>query len=330
MKFICHRGNINGPNTQYENKPEYIQNALAAGYDVEVDVWLMSDGFYLGHDMPHYKIDKYFLRNQRLWVHCKNSKAYFDLIKHNDVNCFFQTDEEFVLTSRGYIWAHSKATTRNEKTIIVQLNCSDWDRLNPPFAICSDYVQRNSTDWDVCNPQAVPQNISQHKLPFDLLIIDIDGVMTDGTKMYDKEGKIFGKRYSDLDFTAIKRFMAAGVNVCFLSGDKTINEAMAKTRKIDFYHNEPGVDKADMLTEIKKHYKANSTAYIGDDYYDISIMNSVNLSFCPQNSPAAVRRTASAIINVTAGNGVIAGLYDLFEEKIPYVFPKDSPDVNPR
>ena len=38
MILISHRGNINGPNPEMENNPEYIQKALDLGYDVEVDV----------------------------------------------------------------------------------------------------------------------------------------------------------------------------------------------------------------------------------------------------------------------------------------------------
>ena len=52
-----------------------------------------------------------------------------------------------------------------------------------------------------------------------LVILDIDGVMTDGKKFYDKNGDVLCKQYNDKDFTAIKRFMATGIDVCFLSGD---------------------------------------------------------------------------------------------------------------
>ena len=68
-----------------------------------------------------------------------------------------------------------------------------------------------------------------------LLILDIDGVMTDGTKLYGLDGLTMGKRYCDRDFTAIKQFKASGVQVCFLSGDDKVNEQMAKTRKTDYY-----------------------------------------------------------------------------------------------
>ena len=39
MILISHRGNINGKKPDLENKPEYIQNAIKLGYNVEIDVW---------------------------------------------------------------------------------------------------------------------------------------------------------------------------------------------------------------------------------------------------------------------------------------------------
>ena len=66
----------------------------------------------------------------------------------------------------------------------------------------------------------------------ELVILDIDGVLTDGKKYYDKTGMPFAKTYCDKDFTAIKRFRGAGVSVCFLSGDENVNKEMAKNRNI--------------------------------------------------------------------------------------------------
>ena len=52
-----------------------------------------------------------------------------------------------------------------------------------------------------------------------LLILDIDGVLTDGTKVYDVDHKPVYKKFMCKDITAIKRFIAAGVKVIMISGD---------------------------------------------------------------------------------------------------------------
>jgi len=54
MILISHRGNINGKKPNYENKPEYIWEALRKGYHCEIDVWFIDGKFKLGHDDPTY------------------------------------------------------------------------------------------------------------------------------------------------------------------------------------------------------------------------------------------------------------------------------------
>jgi hypothetical protein len=41
MKLIAHRGNIDGIQREYENRPDYIDLALSKGYDVEIDLFLV-------------------------------------------------------------------------------------------------------------------------------------------------------------------------------------------------------------------------------------------------------------------------------------------------
>ena len=79
-----------------------------------------------------------------------------------------------------------------------------------------------------------------------LVILDIDGVLTDGKKYYGLDGMPFAKTYCDKDFTAIKRLKGSGVQVCFLSGDEKVNLPMAKNRNIPFY-SARGKNKAEFV-----------------------------------------------------------------------------------
>ena len=54
MKIISHRGNLTGPNPIRENSIDYIEEAIAEGFDVEVDLWVDDNECYLGHDDPQY------------------------------------------------------------------------------------------------------------------------------------------------------------------------------------------------------------------------------------------------------------------------------------
>ena len=140
-----------------------------------------------------------------------------------------------------------------------------------------------------------------------LVILDIDGVMTDGRKYYNTDGMPFAKTYCDKDFTAIKRLRGAGVKVCFLSGDDTVNQAMAKNRNIDFFYAR-GKDKVDFIPELIEKYNTTPEhmAYIGDDLFDSSIMKAVEHPFCPADACWEIKRictSASGYHNVLQSNG---------------------------
>lgn len=109
--YIAHRGNIDGPNPSKENDPDYIDEALKLGYDVEVDVWFDRDnGWWLGHDAPVYNISEHFLTSPNLWLHCKNAAALHRLAEgrryHADLNFFWHQDDHYTLTSKQYIWCY--------------------------------------------------------------------------------------------------------------------------------------------------------------------------------------------------------------------------------
>ena len=74
MKIISHRANIFGPNPLLENHPDQIDKCIKLGYDVEVDVRLINDSFYLGHDSPDHCVSLEWIneRKSNLWIHCKN------------------------------------------------------------------------------------------------------------------------------------------------------------------------------------------------------------------------------------------------------------------
>ena len=76
MIYIAHRGNLNGSIPNRENKIEYISEALAFGYNVEVDVRYINNKFVLGHDFAINEIvpDKWLREPlfHKIWFHAKS------------------------------------------------------------------------------------------------------------------------------------------------------------------------------------------------------------------------------------------------------------------
>ena len=105
MKLISHRGNLKGKNPNRENSPSYIDEAIALGYEVEIDVWVEQNLIFLGHDAGNYYVDLEWLevRKSKLWLHAKNKEALIFFMQ-TDFNFFFHDSDLATITSKGYVW----------------------------------------------------------------------------------------------------------------------------------------------------------------------------------------------------------------------------------
>jgi len=156
MKLIAHRGNIDGSNPSEENNPEYIEEAIENGFDVEVDIWFSTQTkkFFLGHDKPEYQIDVFWLAKNinKLWIHCKNIEALYEFSANmSGYNYFWHDTDKYTLTSKKYIWTYP-GQPYTPKSIMVmpesmkvfptfETELEDMKAYNC-YGICSDYVGR--------------------------------------------------------------------------------------------------------------------------------------------------------------------------------------------
>lgn len=144
-----------------------------------------------------------------------------------------------------------------------------------------------------------------------LLILDVDGVLTDGTKVYSENGLGRIKSFCDKDFTAIKRIKASGVKVCFLSGDENVNRSVANNRNIDFYFAR-GKNKKDFLEKFCMIYECSSEeiCFVGDDIFDLDLLKNIKYSFCPSDSCSEVKKICLHVLSKKGGENLIMELYD--------------------
>lgn len=141
MIFISHRGNINGKNKRRENTIEYINEALCAGFNVEVDIWYKKKNFYLGHDNPKTKISTKFLKNKKIWCHAKNFDAIV-MSKQNNLHFFWHQNDDYVLTSKGIIWTYpGKKLFKNSVNLMPENQKNKINFKKKYFGICSDYIE---------------------------------------------------------------------------------------------------------------------------------------------------------------------------------------------
>jgi 3-deoxy-D-manno-octulosonate 8-phosphate phosphatase (KDO 8-P phosphatase) len=150
-----------------------------------------------------------------------------------------------------------------------------------------------------------------------MLLLDIDGILTNGKKIYSPSGKVIGKEYCDLDFTAIKIFKHLSIKVVFISGDQTCNKSMAKNRDIDFYYTRIGkinVDKFFFLKKIEKKYKVKreNIAFLGDDIFDLKLGQNIGYFAVPNNSINLLKKEADYILKNNSGDYLVKEFLDLF------------------
>ena len=144
MIYIAHRGNLEGPNPDKENHPDYIKKALTIGYNVEVDVWHKDGKWILGHDEPQYEIEKEFFYNNSLWCHAKNLDALHQLAMLG-VHYFWHQADDIALTSRGYFWTFpGKPLTT--KSIAVMPETAKGINFEICAGICTDYILNHGKD----------------------------------------------------------------------------------------------------------------------------------------------------------------------------------------
>jgi hypothetical protein len=140
MKKIAHKGNFNGSNKELENTPQHILEALARGYEVEIDLWYtpgnsgMAGTYWLGHDEPRYQVPVAFLLMGGLWIHVKSYATLHALQLLQDVhpkvllNYFWHQTDKYVLTSQQYIWTCDLQTVGDNVVLMIP-NITNGEQL---------------------------------------------------------------------------------------------------------------------------------------------------------------------------------------------------------
>lgn len=139
-----------------------------------------------------------------------------------------------------------------------------------------------------------------------LLVLDVDGVLTDGGLFYDAEGRIL-KRFNVQDGLGIKLAQAAGLELAVITGlDSPAVAHRVKELGIDEYHAGHLV-KVDLLRAIcgRKGLPLERTAYLGDDWVDAAPMRVVGLPMAVANAQPEILGLAAWISRAPGGQGAV-------------------------
>ncbi len=139
-----------------------------------------------------------------------------------------------------------------------------------------------------------------------LLVMDVDGVLTNGTVMINGDGSE-GKLFNLQDGHGIRMWQKAGLKVAFLSGRfSEATKRRAEQLEVDFCVQ----DCFEKLPHLKKLLEdvgvsAKDTAYIGDDLLDLPAIKYVGFGAAVANAVDEVKDAADYITKRRGGDGAV-------------------------
>lgn len=149
-----------------------------------------------------------------------------------------------------------------------------------------------------------------------VLVLDVDGVLTDGTLMYSESGTQI-KTFHVHDGHALKLWQQAGHRAAILSARES-PVVKRRAAELGVQHVEQGcADKEAGYLRLLERLDASDEAvcYIGDDAPDLGPMRRCAFSVAPANAVAAVKRAARYVTRRSGGSGAVAEVIELMLRK---------------
>lgn len=144
------------------------------------------------------------------------------------------------------------------------------------------------------------------------ILMDVDGVLTDGKIIYDSMGNEI-KQFNVQDGLGISLALKSDIKIFFVtSRTSPIVKRRAEELRITGFFQ--GVDnKADIVKEISVDYqvKSDEMVFVGDDLVDIPAMEVVGFPVAVGNAREEVKKKASFITYSSGGNGAVREIIEL-------------------
>lgn len=145
-----------------------------------------------------------------------------------------------------------------------------------------------------------------------LLILDVDGVMTDGSIIFDNDGNEL-KRFHVRDGHGIKMLARAGIQTALITGRKSrVVELRAKELGIREVHQKI-YQKSELYDKLKIKYRITdeNIAFMGDDIVDRELLNKAGLTAVPADAEDDVKKLADVITEKNGGRGAVREFINL-------------------
>jgi len=145
-----------------------------------------------------------------------------------------------------------------------------------------------------------------------LLLLDVDGVLTDGRIILDNKGNEL-KAFHVRDGHGIKLAQRAGITVGLITGRKSnIVNLRAQELGIQEVH-QSAKEKLSVYESLLKKYgvRDEEVAYVGDDVVDLGIFKRVGIAVTVADADPAVKPHADVVTRTDGGRGAVREFIDI-------------------
>ena len=150
------------------------------------------------------------------------------------------------------------------------------------------------------------KNIEKAAQIIKLLVLDVDGVMTDGSIYLDAEQELF-KSFNAKDGMGISCAIRCGLQVAIITGrcSPIIRRRARELGIVEVCENVK--EKRSALAELLQKYNLslNETAYVGDDLNDLPVLTQVGLACAPADAVEEVKQVCHFVSEKKGGGGAV-------------------------
>ena len=171
----------------------------------------------------------------------------------------------------------------------------------------------NAFGTHITNPETQYPQAWERASKVKLLVLDVDGVLTNGQVWIGADGKESLKAFDIQDGLGIKLLEQCGIPTVIITG-RNSKMVLARSEELGIKHVHMGVEnKAIALEEVLKSLglKASDCAVMGDDWPDLAMMKHAGLRIAPAQAHDAVKEFAHFVTIHTGGNSAVREACDL-------------------
>ncbi len=158
-----------------------------------------------------------------------------------------------------------------------------------------------------------------------VLVVDVDGTLTDGGMYYGAEGEMF-KKFNTRDGAALAQLRRKGFRILVCTGENSpsVDARMKKLGITDYY---PGaIDKFGYISKwlSMNNYTWDDVCYVGDELNDLSSIRLSHYSICPADAHPTIRDVATATLNIRGGEGIMRDVLHWIDKLWPGEMEKEE------